>query len=893
MPIEIPPHPELPEEEREHITLMLQSGSLFEPLKKYESTFRFVGMGGSGVVLSAQYLDFKTLRAFKLPRKRVYDELVKNPDAPHEDPEAEALARVRHRAIPSLHLVAPLAKAGQCIVTDLVEAPASLEQWAVLLCKDAFRDAEERCAVLRRITLLVREIVDAMQYMHETARLLHFDLKPANLLVAQSGHVFVTDLGFAKDRDRHAAEPEVRVGFTSKYAHPSLHSRQRISATSNKASNRVPGSFIHPRLDLFAFGRTLQEVLFRVRTQMGDVVYSDFLFRSLHLVACLCLDGENSADTDERKKESFVSDRALGLPLSVFKRAKCESFAQVAATLERVLGRTSIEQEVPELDRWGASTINVSDLGVTPLTRRLRSLIDHPVLERLGSQLQLGMLDTVFPTVTHSRLQHTLGAYHAVGQYLQALYHDPDNPTFRVLVTADDCARVLLCSLLHDIGHTHFGHDLEEVDKEEFSHEAIGEVILKKSHAKDGSGRTVRDLISGSGAECWGISVESVLGLLTRAIDHPLDAVLVDLISGQLDADKLDYLIRDAKEARVAYGAGIDHERLFRSLTTAVSDGEDDSLHLTVRRKGTPSAEAFALARYQLYQAVYWHHTFRAIKAMLLTAAGMALKQVAEKTDALKEEGGGVRDTYIRHVIGLDVIAAPPVDRTRRSGGSARKGVRAELEERLSKPDPSWMGRYGGDRTLRFLWKIAGDAHAQGLIEDLMNRRYYRRVIEVPLGSLGTERAWLSLVEKFKNTRLTVEDAVSKALLVLVRKGIQDRAQETTTLEPIGELERLEVLCQTRPPFLVDLPLRGWSGGGRRPLFLDDYRRRYFGENAARVAGTVGTLWDQIDVRMREAACFRVFAHPDVHRILVRVVRVSEVRQTVNEAVPELRPAGP
>jgi hypothetical protein len=168
-------------------------------------------------------------------------------------------------------------------------------------------------------------------------------------------------------------------------------------------------------------------VLKRLEDVYGKSVYSDYTFTYIHLVASLCLDGRNSSSLHT---DSFVSDQALEMPLTLFAAHKFSSARQVRVAFERLLGYRALRLEIPELDEWAAGTINVSDLGITTLTPRVKALIDHPLIYRLTDERQLGLLDTVFPTSTHTRFQHSLGVYHAVTRYIAALYYDPGKPYF-------------------------------------------------------------------------------------------------------------------------------------------------------------------------------------------------------------------------------------------------------------------------------------------------------------------------------------------------------------------------------------------------------------------------------------------------------------------------------
>jgi HD superfamily phosphohydrolase len=887
-------------EESEYLAGLINSEPLKEKLRDYDDP-RAEGAGGSGIVISAIFRPFGTRRAIKLPRKRIYEAVKTSDELPKVDPELHALSKVSHQNIIRLYEAIPLGEhQGYCIITEYVESPRSLDNFATDLCctEECRKNDLLRADALKALAQKIYAVVDGLLYMNTVANLIHFDVKPLNILVSREGQPFITDLGFARDVAKYQAEEKVEVGFTWKYAHADLldpHHGARVSHTAPKSKNILLGSQLKSNLDVFAFGRTLQEVLYRLKDVYGDSINSDYTFNYLHVVACLCLDGRNSADDSDDNRKSFVSDRALGMPQALFKSEKYQGFGEVKAALERLLGLTRLEDAVPELDNWAQSTINVSDLGITTLTPRMRSLWEHPAVDRLSKEMQLGMLDTVFPTATHSRLQHSLGAFHAAREYITGLYYDPENPTFRVLFSEKDCRRCLLAALIHDLGHTNFGHDLEEVDKEEFSHTAIGEEVIKSPFLRDSKRRTLTEIIERAAPDGWALNTDDLLDLLRGQIRRPMDGVFQDILDGQLDADKLDYLIRDSVECRVQYGKGIDHERLLRSLTTvAMGDGDRALLHLAIKRKGAASAEAFAFARYQLYQSLYWHHTFRAIKAMLVTAA-------AETFDRLRKEGAQYlwtphpfRAAYLRHVLEVVPGLAGP------NGGAQKKSSRKtnqqrideRIEELLAAPDSPEGGRYADDKTLRFLWKLS-TGKSRLLISDLIARNYYKRVIEIPLGELN-ERSWLDLSARFAGEkRIDLHQKIEAALKNTLITAIQDQIPTRESLVRDEVLETVTSVSAEKFIFIPDLPLRGWTASGQEPIFVSDYKRRHFRTSVGlHLQDKSGTLWSDMGVMMRRIAFFRVFCEPRIHQIVTRVLKPSAIQVALSDQLPELKSLG-
>lgn len=871
------------EEEVAHIRHVVEN-DLQQELADYDEA-EAEGAGGSGIVISAVYKPFGTRRAVKLPRKRIYDS-GQNEPAAAVDPEIHALSKLSHQHITKLYHHRSLSGHGHCTITEYVEAAKPLHEYAFTLCatKECRDDKYILTTKIRTLARIVYEIAGALHYMHSVAKLLHFDVKPDNLLVSADGVPFITDLGFARDVTKYQPAELVPIGFTYKYAHPLIRDPDHgalISRTPARAKNAVLGEQLRPIVDLFAFGRTVQEVLKKLEVEFGASVYSIYEMNYLHVVASLCLDGENAAN-HHMTPGSFVSDQALGLPTALFKEHKFSSFREVEVALERLLGLRRLEDDVPELDRWSPRTINASDLGLTTLTPRVAAIINHPAFQRLGNELQLGMLDTVFPTATHTRLQHTLGVFHACTEYLTALYYDAENPTFRILFDGRAIAKVLVGALVHDIGQISFGHEMEEVDAKEFSHVQVGRIITESSFFRDERGRTLRDIIEGAHYDNWDVSIDKVFELLQKKISTPFDGVLRDLLDGQLDADKLDYLIRDSKETRIAYGGGIDSSRFLRSLTTiGTLESKRAYLRLAIKRKGAASAEAFALARYQLYQSLYWHHTFRAAKSMLLTAASEVFAGVRKSGASKLFDEHQLRDVYIRYVFGIPAEAK----QARR-----REGPIAALEKMLEGGEPPNIPtKYGRDPTLRFLWQLSS-GRARLLIEDLMMRRYYKRVFEVPLGTLKEEALFKLREQLSMENREATETRVAESLGRLLKTAVQTQSQVRESLRVDQAVSSVDAIMRSRHSFIVDLPLRGWSAGGSDPTFVSDYKRRHFRAEVANDQGQEpATLWStHVGPMMRQVAVFRVFCEPVLHDVLTKVADATGIQDAVHEALPEL-----
>lgn len=861
------------EVEADHVSSLLET-VLVDSLKDYDDG-KILGIGGSGIVLSAKFKPAGTYRAIKLPRQRIF--AGKESDDLIPDPELAALDRMRHTNITQLFGSNSLGIGkGACIITELVEAPLSLHKYCESLFANSLTrmsDAEMVIA-LKKMGRVIYELASAINYMHTEAETYHFDIKPDNLLVSIKGHPYVTDLGFAREPSKHEMSEMIEIGFTWDYAHPDLtNPRQgaRVTQTPAKSKNKISAADISPRFDIFAFGRSIQQSLHLLEKDFGEHIVSLYEYKYMHLVACLCLDGHNSIGVSSERSDTFASDQAMGLPINVLRHHKFISFQQVMVALEKLLGKYRIEDNVPELNTWSNHTINVSDIGITPFTERVNSIVTHPIFSRLSNENQLGMLDTVFPTATHSRFQHSIGVFHATVQYIRALYYDPGNPTFRILCDPQSISTLLVAALVHDIGQTAFGHEMEEVDESLFSHVDLVELLLKEELVGGKKYTSMAELIGLPEPVGWNIQIDGVIRVLRGKSPRPMETLLHDIIDSKIDADKLDYLIRDSVECRVPYGRGIDVERFVRSLTTV---GHNETLHLAINRKGAAAAEALAFARYQLFQSVYWHHTFRSIKAMFRTAAMSAVSHIKEvATDLLGSEE--VRRNYIAFVYGA------------RSDRRELPSKRSKVEILLKKEsDFPCIGKYADDLTIQFVLKLCGSKERQ-LVRDVVERRYYKRIYEISPGPLSAEE-WIHLRERFiPEKRGALQQQINSELMKRVRKAIQNRMEASQTAREDELLKRFEDIQAEKICFLIDIPLRGAVSGGGSPGLVRDFTRRHFAPSTEDTEE--GYVWSTLtEGLMRNASLLRVFCEPSLHNIITRVLRVKEIEEVIFTILPEL-----
>jgi len=216
-----------------------------------------------------------------------------------------------------------------------------------------------------------------------------------------------------------------------------------------------------------------------------------------------------------------------------------------------------------------------------------RDIIDTPLFQRLRKIKQLALATLVYPGAVHTRFDHSIGAFHVAGRMAAKL-----------LTSSSEQRLVRLAALLHDIGHGPFSHVSEEVLEQFASRERLSlkegqqihELLTTQVIATDCE---LRRLISD-------VEREQIANLLNGTYG---DSILKSIISGPVDADKQDYLLRDSHFCGVKYGV-YDPERLADTLRVH-EDGEDRFLALSV--DGIHALEQFVLAKYYMTTQVYRH----------------------------------------------------------------------------------------------------------------------------------------------------------------------------------------------------------------------------------------------------------------------------------------------
>src|SRR5450432_526082 len=213
----------------------------------------------------------------------------------------------------------------------------------------------------------------------------------------------------------------------------------------------------------------------------------------------------------------------------------------------------------------------------------LLQVIAHPYYQRFRRVHQMAFASLVYPGAVHSRLHHSLGAYHLMCSALSEL------KSKGIEITAEEELGAKIAILLHDVGHGPFSHALEYQLLENVQHEDVSLLIMHHLN-KEMNGKLA-------------IAIDIFTGKYHKPFLH-------QLISGQLDVDRMDYLTRDSFFSGVSEGV-IGYDRILKMLT--VQQGE-----LMVEEKGIYSIEKFLVSRRLMYWQVYLHKTVLCAEQMLI-----------------------------------------------------------------------------------------------------------------------------------------------------------------------------------------------------------------------------------------------------------------------------------
>ena len=388
-------------------------------------------------------------------------------------------------------------------------------------------------------------------------------------------------------------------------------------------------------------------------------------------------------------------------------------------------------------------------------------LIQHPYFQRLRRIKQLGLADFVYPGALHSRFQHAIGAMHLMSQALDVL----EQKGIMIMAVEREAAQTAI--LLHDIGHGPFSHVLEYTILDGISHEKITELIMERLNVE------FRGQLS--------MAIQMFRNTYSRPFFH-------QLISSQLDMDRMDYIRRDSFFTGVAEGS-IGVERIIKMLSVVEN-------RLVVEEKGLLSVENFLNARRMMYWQVYLHKTSVSAEVVLIKA----LKRVKD----LLEKG-------------VDVFCPPHLERFLKQSVGLKDFVRnsTALDSFLMLDDTDiWYSMK--------IWKQHNDVVLSHLASAFVNRKLFKvSVSDEPVSQEEVEKIKKELLQLGMNpSHLEYHfqtGSISNAgyipensqIRILMKSGeIKDvaEASDLPTIKALGKIVEKHYLCWPN-----DVYLQGFS----------------------------------------------------------------------------------
>lgn len=815
----------------------------------------FLGVGGVGIVFRVWDTILLTYRALKIAR----------PIEGKEDLIAgllsEEISRLQEVSHPNLISIFDLGK--------IESTSGQLDFYTMTFLRGAMnaRKYFSQPHLCKQFLNFLSGFLAGVDYLH-SAKLIHLDLKPSNVFVGEDGFAVIGDLGGARRMEGNM-DDELIITCTSAYAHLSLLALTSISSggDNNRRKGKLKRQNLKFEYDRFAIGKSIFEII-KLFDLYSPKELSQYQRKYLQLQAARLLDGITSSE-----------ERPLGLTEGSLLRLKYNSMQQVCIDFDKLIGRINLLNEIPEISSSNDAVIQVTRGRKTRLTPRLAHLLHEPLLRRLGSVSQLGLVRLVYPGATHTRLEHSLGVYSNAAEYIRALYNDPINPLFRQIMSLQDLVATLLAALLHDLGQYQHAHDLYEVEPIVFNHESFTSSLLKGTWLNYNSlTNSLRRLLE----DQWDVKAERIVEILeANPNNHALDInnrILHTIITGPLDVDKLDYLLRDSDHCQTVYGNGLDRSRLLSTLTLVYQRGKGDEQYfaLGIHEKGRAAAESLGFIRFQMFRSVYWHHTVRSAKAMLQRAAFEWIARNGydpRNNDKLKHE---LQDFILQQKNKLDKTEAD-----RQSKLFDHSITDTEIQSKLNSSTVSISGRIGyamkpqwsslNHSDMLALHWLHGQTTEVGkrLIEAIAKRELYKRVFVISF--VQDPSLWEAIQKNVINYNQLRErsEELRKAMKFRVDKLLEKSNKDSKHFyvsgvgEDTSSVNAAAQILGMEGTVLIDMPYT--RGKEMLHFFPEDLHRGHKEEFQTPSLLVVSELWKLVSDKLHEiAGNIRVFVHPDI-----------------------------
>jgi HD superfamily phosphohydrolase len=713
---------------------------------------------------------------------------------------------------------------------------------------------------------LIRRLCVQLHTMH-SAGYAHGDISAGNVAVDERGIVHLIDFEHivsAENLDR------TRAGATPGYTHPDKISRIGQGAVAVDD---------HISWDMFGLGRTILAILDAALPHRFPEL-TPRAQRAIRLIGCLLLGGRDDGS----------SDVALGLPPSFLAEQRFLRVADAIAAIDRVTGRARLDVAIPELDRSYENVTRVSTQSTAPFTARVRSILNSREMQRINEFHQLGLISFIWPTATHKRYEHAIGTFGMTCGVVRSLLVDPQNPLFTVLVTPKLIRTVLVAALLHDVGHFPLAHDLEEAYFSAFDHEERSIRLITSGD--------LANTIRSTGADGWDADPHDVASVIAghpvteASIPPGICGLLHSIISGPIDSDKLDYLRRDSERLFVRAGQGMDIDRVVSSLTVALVPGKggEHVLRMAIRSKGRRPAELVGRVRSHMFGVAYWHHSYRAIKAMIHWMVWSCIESAGRTGSKVDHVVGKLAKQFFKDLDASHEIFQASAQLLATPEPPSRRGAVPVAEAFVL----DWLADRGGPDAIE-------------MVSLLQSQRWYKSVLTIDHFANESEygddqedvrvieRIWLSLQTIFKSPererwklRMKLARGTQARLAAWLSGRMQGNAG-TIVFDFQRQRDRLIAAAGSRTLFLIDVP--DPTRAFQPPLYYTRIERRSsLGVDPAQAIAAIrsydGTrLSDEFVIANGHV---RLLCHPDFDEFVERSIARGTLLRLVADGLDQV-----
>jgi len=421
-----------------------------------------IGVGSTATVWAVHHRELDQDRALKVPR----------PDAKLKDTtkilidERQRLAAVSHQNVIRIY--------GSGVVDCRFHNETHALPYFIMEYLPEFDDFDKAILKGRKsltdaaLIAYFRDALTGISVLHRDS-IIHCDIKPGNILIAPDKPAVVTDLGYAK-LIKVGETRDTDVRFTERYAHPDLIRLVQDTTDPNANIAPVPRSELREAFDLYAFGRTMQDVLHQLRAAEDNEartvldtkpILTNYQWAYLSMISKRLLDGK----VIQVRGPDLLTDVIVGLGEREMKEIRYLSAEEALVDFEKLLHLYDLESNIPELNEHLSHYVQIPNRHV-PFTERVRATVQHPAFERLGQVMQLGFISSVYPGARHTRQEHIYGTFANCCSYVRALWYDEYSCLFQCIMSKGDIESLLVAALVHDIAQYPMAHDLTEAASE-------------------------------------------------------------------------------------------------------------------------------------------------------------------------------------------------------------------------------------------------------------------------------------------------------------------------------------------------------------------------------------------------------------------------------------------